>query len=439
MTDSLPLSQAIPALDRDVDKMVDKVVDKVADTPASYTLPNHPTAIRLDIERPGILDGSIVIEQAWAKVSTPPHAADKPLLLARISELLAQHNAVLVAHYYVDADIQALAESSGGCVADSLEMARFGRDHPAQTLVVAGVRFMGETAKILSPLKRILMPDLAATCSLDVGCEAEAFSAWCDAHPERTVVVYANTSAAVKARADWMVTSAIGLDIVAALHARGEKILWAPDRHLGHYIQQKTGADMLMWQGSCLVHNEFKAVELSLLKQQYPDAYVLAHPESPADILAMADVIGSTGQLIQAARHAPHSQFIVATDQGILYKMQQAAPGKQFMLAPTAGESATCKSCAQCPWMAMNGLQNLSTVFDGNKDVDKDVDKDVNKHVDKHRTDFLNEIHVDAAIAAKARHAIDRMLAFAAQRSERVRASGDLQSDQALYVNVGAA
>ncbi|RBJ68460.1 quinolinate synthase, partial [Pseudomonas sp. MWU12-2534b] len=155
---------------------------------------------------------------------------------------------------------------------DSLEMARFGRDHDAQTLIVAGVRFMGETAKILSPSKRILMPDLDATCSLDLGCPVDEFSAFCDAHPDRTVVVYANTSAAVKARADWMVTSSIGLEIVADLHARGEKIIWAPDRHLGSYIQKKTGADMLLWQGSCLVHDEFKGIELDLLRAEYPDA-----------------------------------------------------------------------------------------------------------------------------------------------------------------------
>src|SRR5882757_8018528 len=216
------------------------------------------------------------------------------LLRQRARDLLAHHDAVLVAHYYVDGELQDLALETGGCVADSLEMARFGRDHPARTLVVAGVRFMGETAKILSPDKRVLMPELEATCSLDIGCPAEAFTRWCDAHPDRTVVVYANTSAAVKARADWMVTSACALPIVAHLKAQGQKVLWAPDRHLGRYIQEQTGADMLMWNGACIVHDEFKGLELELLKEQHPDAMVLVHPESPESVVRMADVVGST-------------------------------------------------------------------------------------------------------------------------------------------------
>lgn len=197
---------------------------------------------------------------ALARVPDNLTQQERAALKERARQLFNERGAVLVAHYYVDADLQDLAEESGGCVSDSLEMARFGRDHVASTLVVAGVRFMGETSKILSPHKTVLMLDLDATCSLDLGCPSDAFAAFCDAHPDRTVVVYANTSAAVKARADWMVTSSIGLDIVAHLHAEGEKILWAPDRYLGGYIQRKTGADMLMWQGSCLVHDEFNAV-----------------------------------------------------------------------------------------------------------------------------------------------------------------------------------
>jgi quinolinate synthase len=165
----------------------------------------------------------------------------------RIKQLLKEQDACLVAHYYTDALLQELAEETGGCVSDSLEMARFGNQHPASTLVVAGVRFMGETAKILNPEKRVLMPTLEATCSLDIGCPIEEFTAFCDAHPDHKVVVYANTSAAVKARADWVVTSGIALEIVEHLADQGEKIIWAPDKHLGHYIQQQTGAEMLMW------------------------------------------------------------------------------------------------------------------------------------------------------------------------------------------------
>jgi len=242
-------------------------------------------------------DGATCTAQAWAKVMPTPGPAERAALKARAAELLQAHDARLVAHYYVDGDLQDLALETGGCVADSLEMARFGRQQPQGTLVVAGVRFMGETAKILSPEKRILMPDLDATCSLDLGCGAEDFARFCDEHPDRTVVVYANTSAAVKARADWMVTSSCALSVVNHLKAQGKKILWAPDRHLGRYIQEQTGADMLMWNGACIVHDEFKGVELDLLRQQHPGAQVLVHPESPAAVVKMADV----------ARHRPTS------------------------------------------------------------------------------------------------------------------------------------
>ncbi len=362
-------------------------------------------------------NGASCTAQAWARTPAPLAAAQKLALKERIRRLLKERQAVLVAHYYVDADLQDLAEETGGCVSDSLEMARFGRDHPAQTLVVAGVRFMGETAKILSPDKTILMPDLDATCSLDLGCPVDEFTAFCDAHPDRTVVVYANTSAAVKARADWMVTSSIGLDIVAHLHAQGKKILWAPDKHLGAYIQKQTGADMLLWQGSCLVHDEFKGIELDLLKAEYPDAKVLVHPESPANVVALADVVGSTTQLINAARDMDARTFIVATDNGILHKMRMAAPGKVLIEAPTAGNSATCKSCAHCPWMAMNGLQNLADVLEHGG----------------------NEIHVDPAIGRQAVRAIDRMLDFAAARKASTRPSADLAAEATLFTGVGPA
>ena len=176
------------------------------------------------------------------------------LLMQQIRDRLVQENAVLVAHYYTQDAVQDLTEETGGIVSDSLEMARFGKDHPAQTLVVAGVKFMGETAKILTQHKRVLMPTLEATCSLDLGCPIDEFSAFCDENPDRTVVVYANTSAAVKARADWVVTSSIAKDVVAHLHEKGEKVLFAPDRHLGDYIQRATGADVLIWDGACIVH-----------------------------------------------------------------------------------------------------------------------------------------------------------------------------------------
>ena len=297
--------------------------------------------------------------QAWAKVPTPLTDVQKQSVLARIRSELIARKAVLIAHYYVDGAIQDLALETGGFVADSLEMARFGKNHPAQTLIVAGVRFMGETAKILSPEKTVLMPDLEATCSLDLGCPADQFALFRSLHPDRVVVVYANTSAAVKAQADWMVTSSCALAIVHQLHQQGKKILWAPDRHLGSYIQEQTGADMLLWNGACIVHDEFKGVELELLRAQHPQAVVLVHPESPSSVVAQADVVGSTSAMIKAVVDGNAAEYIVATDQGILHRMRQLAPGKHLIAAPTAGQSATCKSCANCPWMAMNGLQGI--------------------------------------------------------------------------------
>lgn len=317
--------------------------------------------------------------------------ADKQALIDRIKRLMRERDAALVAHYYTDGDLQALAEETGGFVADSLEMARFGSECSASTLVVCGVRFMGETAKILSPDKRVLMPDLGATCSLDEGCPADAFSAFCDQHPERKVVVYANTSAEVKARSDWVVTSSIALPILRHLAARGEKVLWAPDRHLGDYVQRSTGADVLLWPGACVVHEEFKGFALERLRKLHPDAAILVHPESPQQVVAQADVVGSTTQLIKAVSDLPNREFIVATDEGIFWKMHQTAPDKTLIAAPTAGEGATCESCANCPWMAMNALQSLERVL-------QELDQ---------------EIHIEEAVRERAVVPIRRMLDFA--------------------------
>jgi quinolinate synthase len=343
--------------------------------------------IEVDVEQP-----SCRTRHAWARVPVEPTPDERVALQERIRRLLKQNNAVMVSHYYVHPDLQDLAEETGGIVSDSLEMARFGRDHSAQTLVVSGVRFMGETAKILSPEKTILMPDLDATCSLDLGCPADDFAAFCAEHPDRTVVVYANTSAAVKARSDWLVTSSCALDIVRALKDKGHKILWAPDKHLGEYIRRETGADLLMWRGSCVVHDEFKAFELQALRQQHPEAKVLVHPESPADVVALADAVGSTSAILKAAQTLDAPTFIVATDSGMLHKLRTLNPGKVFIEAPTAGHSATCKSCAHCPWMAMNSLAGVARVLESGG----------------------NEIHVDPALIPRARLPIDRMLAFTA-------------------------
>lgn len=324
-------------------------------------------------------------------IATPEYKEKERIeLRSKIIRLLKERDAVLVAHYYTDPEIQALAEDTGGKVADSLEMARFGNLHQAKTLVVAGVRFMGETAKILNPEKRVLMPTLEAECSLDLSAPVEGFSEFCDENSDRTIVVYANTSAEVKARADWVVTSSNAIEIVTYLHEKGEKILWAPDKHLGGYIQQQTGADMLLWDGACVVHEAFKAQALESLKKQYPDAAVLVHPESPLNVVALADVVGSTTRLIKAVSELPNKQFIVATDNGIFHKMKQLAGDKLLLEAPVAGEGASCESCAHCPWMAMNSLHNLAETLEN----------------------MQNEIELDEVVRAAAFRSVDRMMNF---------------------------
>ena len=343
-------------------------------------MPTRAESIHEEVER--------AIERA--KHSAPGSDQEQAALTDRIKHLLEEKDAVLVAHYYTRPELQELAEATGGLVADSLEMAKFGNAHPASTLVVCGVRFMGETAKILNPEKTVLMPALDANCSLDLGCPADEFAAMCDAHPDRTAVVYANTSAEVKARADWVVTSGIALKIVRHLHERGEKILWAPDRHLGSYVQRETGADMVLWEGTCVVHEEFRAEELDALMGQYPDARVLVHPESPAAVIEKAHVVGSTSAMIEAVRKGAADTYIVATDRGIFHEMQQASPGKRLIEAPTVGVGATCQCCAHCPWMEMNGLRDIVEVLETGR----------------------NEIHVDPDVGKKAMVSVQRMLDF---------------------------
>ena len=345
-----------------------------------------------------VLDKAALRETVQQHLSSAEQVLKAPsenedALRAEIKSLLKAKDAVLVAHYYCDDDIQALAEETGGVIADSLEMARFGANHEASTLVVAGVKFMGETSKILSPEKTVLMPTLEATCSLDIGCPIDEFSAFCDQYPDRKVVVYANTSAAVKARADWVVTSSIALQVIEHLVDQGEKIIWGPDQHLGGYIQKQTGADMILWDGACIVHEEFKAKGILDLKAIYPDAAVLVHPESPESVVDVADVVGSTSQLLKASKEMSNSSFIVATDRGIFYKMKQASPEKQFLEAPTAGSGATCRSCAHCPWMALNSLQLLRDAL----------------------IDSTDEIHVDETTRVKALMPLQRMLDFQVQ------------------------
>ena len=320
-----------------------------------------------------------------------------------IANTLIRKNITLVAHYYTPSEIQILAEETGGIVSDSLDMARYGSRSRSSTLLVAGVRFMGETAKILNPEKTILMPNLQADCSLDLGCPPKEFRLFCEKNNDREVVVYANTSARVKAQADWMVTSGTAVDVVRYLHGKGKKIIWAPDKYLGDFVQRQTGADMLMWDGSCIVHEEFKAQELRELVSRTSDVEVLAHPESIKDVLEQADFVGSTTALIDYAKGSKSKNLIVATDKGIFYKMAQAAPNKNLIEAPTSGESATCKSCAACPWMSLNNLISLKESI----------------------TNENNKIEVPSAIVKEARKPIERLLEFASDSKQAVFGNND--------------
>ena len=310
--------------------------------------------------------------------------------LISIKELLLKNNAKIIAHYYVDEQVQRLAEDTGGFVGDSLEMARYGSKQKETTLIVAGVKFMGETAKILNPDKKVLMLDIEATCSLDTGCDYAEFKEFCDTHNDRDVVVYANTSAKVKSISDWVVTSSIAVPLIEHLTSLGKKLIWAPDKYLGNYVIDTTGADMLLWDGSCIVHEEYKTIELKNMIAKHPDCDVLVHPESPRSIIQLANTVGSTTRLIEASKASKKKYIIVATEKGILYQMKKFSPNKIFLEAPTEGEGATCKSCGRCPWMNLNIVQKLLDVFNAK----------------------TNEIILSRDIINKAKKPIDRMINF---------------------------
>ena len=310
--------------------------------------------------------------------------------LISIKQLLLKNNAKIIAHYYVDEQVQRLAEDTGGFVGDSLEMARYGSKQKETTLIVAGVKFMGETAKILNPDKKVLMLDIEATCSLDTGCDYAEFKEFCNTHNDREVVVYANTSAKVKSISDWVVTSSIAVPLIEHLTSLGKKLIWAPDKYLGNYVIDTTGADMLLWDGSCIVHEEYKMIELKNMIAKHPDCDVLVHPESPRSIIQLANTVGSTTKLIEASKASKKKYIIVATEKGILYQMKKFSPNKIFLEAPTEGEGATCKSCGRCPWMNLNIVQKLLDVFNAK----------------------TNEIILSRDIINKAKKPIDRMINF---------------------------
>ena len=308
--------------------------------------------------------------------------------LNSIKKFLSENNAKLISHYYVDSEIQKITEDTGGCVADSLQMAKFGTQQKEQNLIIAGVKFMGETAKILNPEKNIFVLDKDATCSLDESCSYASFKDYCDNYPDREVVVYANTSAKVKAIADWVVTSSIAIPVIESLVKSGKKIIWAPDKYLGSYIQDQTGIDMKIWDGSCVVHEEYKTLELKKLINKLDDCEVLVHPESPRSIIQLADVVGSTTKLINASKSSKSKNIIVATEKGIFYQMKKLSPEKNFYEAPTEGEGATCKSCGRCPWMNLNTLDKIKNIFSAQNEITLDSEtimaakKSINRMID---------------------------------------------------------
>ena len=267
-----------------------------------------------------------------------------------ILELKKKLNAVILAHFYQESEIQELADHIG----DSLELSRRAADTTADVIVFAGVHFMAETAKILNPAKKVLLPDLNAGCSLAEGCPAPMFKQFRDEHPDHIVISYINCSAAVKALSDIICTSSNAVKIVEQI-PKDKKIIFAPDKNLGRYIIKKTGRDMLLWDGSCIVHETFSDRKILELKAENPDALLIAHPECEEAVLNRADFIGSTSGLLKFTIENPSKEFIVATEEGIIYQMQKASPGKKFIPAPP---EANC-SCNECPYMKLNTMEKL--------------------------------------------------------------------------------
>lgn len=272
-------------------------------------------------------------------------------LISEIKRLKKEKNAMILAHYYQIGEIQDIADIVG----DSLALAQKAAQTDASILVVCGVHFMGETAKILSPDKKVLVPDLNAGCSLADSCKAEEFEAFIKEHPGHTVISYVNTTAAVKALTDVVVTSSNAQKIVSQF-PQDAKIIFGPDRNLGNYINSVTGRNMLLWNGACHVHEQFSTEKLIALRKQYPEAKVLAHPECRQTIIALADVVGSTQALLNYAIESDAKQFLVATESGILHEMTQRCPGKEFI--PVPPEDSTC-ACNECNFMRLNTLEKL--------------------------------------------------------------------------------
>jgi quinolinate synthase len=303
-------------------------------------------------------------------------------LEAEIERLRRERNAVILAHYYQDSEIQDLADHLG----DSLQLAMAARDTDAEVIVFCGVHFMAETAKILNPDRIVLLPDLDAGCSLAAGCPGDRFRAWRARHPGAVAISYINCSAEVKAASDLICTSSNAKKIVESV-PEGTPILFAPDKNLGRWLVEQTGREMTLWPGSCIVHETFSERKLIGLKTRHPEARIVAHPECEAPILAMADFIGSTSALLRHTTASPHSEFIVATEPGIITQMQKAAPDKTFIPAPPRADGCNCN---ECPFMRLNSLEKLYVCL----------------------RDMTPRIEMPADLREAARAPIDRMLAL---------------------------
>lgn len=311
---------------------------------------------------------------------TTASESTQELLIKEIKELKKQRNAVIMAHYYQEGEIQELADYIG----DSLALAQIATKVEQPVIVLCGVHFMGETAKILCPDKTVLVPDAEAGCSLADSCPADDFRKFVEDHPGHTVISYVNTSAAVKALTDVVVTSSNARQIVESF-PEDEKIIFGPDRNLGNYINSVTGRNMLLWDGACHVHEQFSLEKIIELKKQYPGAKLLVHPECKKQVVLLADKVGSTAALLKYAEENPARQFIVATESGILHEMRKKCPGKEFIPAPPV--DSTC-GCNNCNFMKLNTLTKLRDCL----------------------RDMKPQVEVDSGIAAKARRPIERML-----------------------------
>ena len=310
--------------------------------------------------------------------------SDNKSLVEEINYLRKKKNAVILAHYYQRGELQDVADYVG----DSLALAQWAAKTDADIIVMCGVHFMGETAKILCPDKKVLVPDLEAGCSLADSCPADEFASFVKSHPGYTVISYVNTSAAVKAYTDVVVTSTNARQIVESF-PKDEKIIFGPDRNLGNYINSLTGREMILWDGACHVHEQFSVAKIIELKKQHPDAEVLAHPECKSVLLKLADKVGSTAALLKYAVKSDKKRFIVATESGILHEMQKQCPDKGFIPAPP--EDSTC-ACNECNYMRLNTLEKLRNCL----------------------RDETPEITVDKTIAEKAIRPIQRMLDISA-------------------------